>query len=262
MPLPNYERVVYSKNPLAEVICQLRFPAILRIEAEVPAAFQESIRNEYPLYEAKRVPDPRAAMPAELAKLVPPDFFASASRQQYGFTSADEKWLVTLGTGAISLTAKEYVRWEEFKQHLRDPLDALLNHYSPTFFSRVGLRYRDIVRRSRLELQDVPWPELLRPHIAGEIGSPDVGDEIYHAARELGIRFEQDRGQVLVRHGLASDQHTEETCFVIDSDYFREARTETNNAIELLDYFNDQARRLFRWCIQEHLHAAMGPKPV
>jgi hypothetical protein len=30
-------RRIYRKNPLAEVICQLRFPEILSIETELPA---------------------------------------------------------------------------------------------------------------------------------------------------------------------------------------------------------------------------------
>ena len=44
------ERVNYAKAQLAEVICQLRFPTILRIGASEPAEFQERIREDYPRY--------------------------------------------------------------------------------------------------------------------------------------------------------------------------------------------------------------------
>ena len=40
-PFPDTPRVVYNKNPLFEVLCQLRFPHILRIETEIPAAVPE-----------------------------------------------------------------------------------------------------------------------------------------------------------------------------------------------------------------------------
>lgn len=50
MPFPESKRVFYVKNPLAEVICQLRFPAILRIGAESPHEFQERIRDHLPLF--------------------------------------------------------------------------------------------------------------------------------------------------------------------------------------------------------------------
>ena len=41
----NEPRCIYRKNQLAEVICQLRFPEILKISAEAPVAFQEAIRT-------------------------------------------------------------------------------------------------------------------------------------------------------------------------------------------------------------------------
>ena len=51
MPFPDSERVIYQRNPLLEVICQLRFPSILRIDSEAPAVFQERVRKEYPMYQ-------------------------------------------------------------------------------------------------------------------------------------------------------------------------------------------------------------------
>lgn len=42
------DRYQYIAPPLIEVICQLRFPAILSIAAQDPAAFQERIRGSTP----------------------------------------------------------------------------------------------------------------------------------------------------------------------------------------------------------------------
>ena len=47
MPFPDAKRIIFRKNPLTEVVCQLRFPPILKIDAEVPANFQEAIRTEF-----------------------------------------------------------------------------------------------------------------------------------------------------------------------------------------------------------------------
>ena len=56
-------RSIYGKNQLGEVICQLRFPEILIIGSEPPVAFQEAIRDEYPVYSArKESPAPRIAL--------------------------------------------------------------------------------------------------------------------------------------------------------------------------------------------------------
>ena len=35
----HYDRYQYAKSPLVEVICQLRFPTILSIGSQGPAAF-------------------------------------------------------------------------------------------------------------------------------------------------------------------------------------------------------------------------------
>ena len=49
-----YERFHYARSPLVEVICQLRFPTILSIGANEPAAFQEAVRRDFPRYMARQ----------------------------------------------------------------------------------------------------------------------------------------------------------------------------------------------------------------
>lgn len=39
MSLPDVPRVLYAKAPLEQVICQLRFPTILKINLETPPEF-------------------------------------------------------------------------------------------------------------------------------------------------------------------------------------------------------------------------------
>ena len=41
-------RQIFKRRQLLEVICQLRFPDILKIESTDPAEFQDRIRGEYP----------------------------------------------------------------------------------------------------------------------------------------------------------------------------------------------------------------------
>ena len=44
----DHPRVHYDKPQLAEVICQLRFPAILSIGSREPVDFQEAVRGMFP----------------------------------------------------------------------------------------------------------------------------------------------------------------------------------------------------------------------
>jgi uncharacterized protein (TIGR04255 family) len=261
MPIPTSQRVIYQNNPLDEVICQVRFPPVLRIGMQPPVEFQEDVRCSYPLYEEKTADLDAAGVPPEIAKIISQGWPTSASRVHL-FTSSDEKWIATLRHDALSLTAKHYERWEEFRDRFQDLVNTLIRHYGSPFYSRVGLRYKDVIRRAKLHLKDVPWADLLQPHIAGELACEEVRGEIDRAARQVGLRLATASGQVLVRHGLATDSEIKEECFLIDSDYFSTERTETNDVIRRLNEFNRQAGNLFRWCITKRLHEAMGPRPV
>src|SRR5258708_8229163 len=131
MPFPPVERVIYDKNPLEDVIGQLRFPPILKIETGVPDDFQERIRDRYPDYVANAV-----GVPAELRSILP----AGLSGTNHEFQSRDKKWKVSLTKSFIALTSKEYIRWEDFKERFRPALEALGEIYKPTVYDRTVLR--------------------------------------------------------------------------------------------------------------------------
>ena len=53
MPFAESKSTIYKKTVLNQVICQLKFPPILRIDAELPVAFQEHVSTEFPNYTEK-----------------------------------------------------------------------------------------------------------------------------------------------------------------------------------------------------------------
>ncbi|MCH7873318.1 MAG: TIGR04255 family protein [Planctomycetes bacterium] len=255
--------MIYRKNPLAEVICQLRFPPILRIDSELPAAFQERIRADYPHYTESVRPSlkipPNA--PAEVVKLLQ-SVAAQGAPAGHEFGAADKNWTVTLTRDFLALRTTAYERWEAFHPRIDRLLSALTTEYKPSFFTRIGLRYVDVIRRSELGLGDTPWADLLNPYVAGELASPDIGGEIDTAVRETLLRFDDDGGRVMIKHGLATVETEKEPCFAIDADFFVEGEMETINAITILDRFNQGAGRLFRWCIDDQLHEALEPDEI
>ena len=145
------ERCIYGSNQLADVICQLRFPEILTIGANVPVDFQETIRGDYPQYIArKETPAPKlTGVPGQLSLEKQPDVI------NYQFTSADGKWRVNLTSKFISLTCSQYSNWEDFAQHLDKPLAAFIKIYHPAYFERVGLRYLNFISKENLGLSDI-----------------------------------------------------------------------------------------------------------
>ena len=262
MRFPERERVIYAKNPLETVICQLRFPPILRIEAETPFQFQEKIRAEYPIVKERNLGTAGIPFPPEILKVFGEEMsWLKTGKQAYEFHSDDEAWTVTLTKEYIALTSKRYTRWEEFKERLLIVVSALEEVYKPAQYTRIGLRYRDIVNRSKFNLKGVDWSELLQPHIAGELNS-DIGQYVNTVKKELLVQLDNGNGSVRIVHGLVQQPDTDEPCYLIDSDFSTTEKMEVNSAGERLNYFNAEAARLFKWCITPKLHQSMEPGPV
>ena len=99
----NEERMIYAKRQLVEVICQLRFPEILSIDASEPAAFQDRIRREYPQYEKKI-----EQLPPQMVNGKP---VPQGTVNNYQFVSAEGQWKISLTKGFIALSTYGYTRW-------------------------------------------------------------------------------------------------------------------------------------------------------
>jgi len=265
MPFPEVKRVIYKKNPLDQVVCQLRFPPILKIDSEVPADFQDRLRSDYPnLSEASlfNVQVPKgvdaSSIPLEFVK----QMVQSSGNKNYEFSSEDGQWKVNLTRSFIALTANKYKRWEEFRDKLVGLLGKLVDIYSPAYYTRIGLRYIDVIRRSVLGLSDINWNDLLTPYILGVMGSPDVGNDVQSHESSYEINLSDEKSIVRMITKLVKAANDSEECFMIDSDFYNSNKIEISAAIEKLDYFNSRATRLIQWCITDRLHKAMEPQVI
>jgi uncharacterized protein (TIGR04255 family) len=258
-PFPESNRVIFERNPIAQVICQVRFPTILEIQAADPAAFQNRVREVYPVYEL----DSGSAFPQEIADIVARLPIApSPDRHNHVFQTADGNRAITLGAGFLSLTEQQYVRWEDFRSALETAKEALEAVYHPSFYSRIGLRYIDVVDKSALELSD-PWDELINPQFIGLLGT-DVFRERIKDIKGVSLIALDDSipgASVRVRHGLIRAEDGAES-YHIDADYFTEERRVADDVVETLDEFNRLAGHFFRWAITPRLQNALHPKPL
>jgi uncharacterized protein (TIGR04255 family) len=262
MPFPEAKRVLYGKNPLDKVVCQLRFPSILRIDAEIPAEFQERVRKHFPNF--SEASEWRVEIHPELRGELPPEVLRqalqSSGNKNYEFSSEDGLWKANLTRSFVALTTKRYIRWEEFKEKLKIPLNALIEVYSPDYFSRVGLRYIDVIRRSTLNLGDVGWNELLQPYIAGILGSPEVGTHVKNFENRYEIGLSDGESLVRIVTKFVKSVDDGEICYLIDGDFHNTKKTKIDETMERLNYFNVRASRLIQWCITNRLHQAMEPQ--
>jgi len=270
MPFPAAERVIFQKNPLKEVVCQLMFPPILKIDAEIPAGFQEKIRDEFPNY--IEGPSARVTGPPAIQGVIPLPIqrqldilkmvAESTAEKIYEFYSEDEDWKLTLSRTFIALTTKKYKRWEKFYEKLKKPLVALTNIYAPAYYNRVGLRYKNIISRSDIGLDKSSWTELLKPFILCLLATPEIRDSVqnYTCVNEISLDDKESIVRLIIKRVEKEDNREE--CLMLDSDFIITKRVEIDAVAEKLKYFNIQAACLMQWCISKKLYEALDPKVI
>ena len=256
----NESRCLYQKNQLGEVICQLRFPEILTIETNIPAQFQETIRDDFPRYSVrKEAPAPKlAGVPGNLSLQNQPQ------SNNYQFVSADGRWRVNLTSKFISLACSGYSCWEDFAAMLDKPLAAFIQIYRPAFFERVGLRYLNFISRRALGLEGTPFRDLIAPQYLGlladeEIAEPNVGRCSMDA--ELAIRG-GCRAKIHAGPGMITrnGQQDKEVKFIFDQDLYMAGNIPVNHSAGALQTLHSQADSIFRGAILDPLHEAMDPR--
>lgn len=259
MDLPNCERVIYAHNPLVEVICQLRFPVILKIARQEPIDFQDQVRNTYPIFRTESSDQILAGvnLPSEIQSLIRRD-------PVYKFVSEEGTWSVSLNREFVALATTAYQRYEEFRERLVHIIRVLERNYSPSFYTRTGLRYQDLIVRSKLGILDKSWQDLIPVHMASEIHSPHAfADSVFTFLKTFNLTT--DGGKINLRHGFVEYQETDnkskEVAYLIDSDFYTDEKKKGEKEVtDVLDRFNRAAGNLFRWGITDVLHEAMEPK--
>lgn len=255
----NESRCIYHRNQLGEVICQLRFPEILTIGANLPVDFQESIRDEFPQYAARK----ENAAP----RLTGTPGNLTLEKQEptinYSFTSADGIWRVNLTGKFISLSCSRYTRWEEFAQKLDKPLAAFIKIYKPAYFERIGLRYLNFFSRRDLGLEGTAFSELFNPCYLGILSEEDITEASASRSNvdaEVSIRG-GCRAKVHAGPGLVKKpgQTDKEVKFIFDQDLFLPGKLPVNLSAGALQTLHAQADSIFRGAITPMLHRAMEP---
>lgn len=248
-------RCRYHKNQLGEVICQLRFPEILTIEANIPAEFQEAIRAAFPLYSSrKETPAP---------KLVNGRLEPQQPNNNYQFVSEDGHWRVNLTSTFISLACNHYTCWEDFAKKLDMPLAAFIRVYRPAYFERVGLRYLNFISRKDLGLEATPFRDLMQSPYLGILSDEEIPETATGRATvdcELairgGCRAKIHAGPGLVKRGGIDSK---EVHFIFDQDLFMPGKVAVNLSAGALETLHSQADAIFRGSITDTLHDAMEP---
>ncbi|MDR2200201.1 MAG: TIGR04255 family protein [Deltaproteobacteria bacterium] len=269
MTLFNHKRVIYKKNPLVRVVCQLRFPRILVINDKEPVNFQEKIRETFPNYQ-------RIVEEQHLIKLnyVPNDSLSTLSNAQsqlinnYHFSSLDGNWHINLTSSFLALSTSSYKRWEDFITKIIEPLEALKEIYKPAIFERVGLRYIDAFKKSFLDSIDTDWSNLIEPFALGFMSAPAFKNEVSTLQTLVDLNIDdKTKAKIRLGKGFYNDindwpplSELNES-YIVDSDIYAVQKQlhEINNCFY---YLHDYTTKILRSVISDKLHNAMEPQEI
>jgi len=262
MLFPETPRVVYDHKVLDQVICQLRFPQILRIGVETPAKFQDVMRKTYPNYaqetDSLDVPREISTMLEEMRMPFP---FGKNDPPRHTFSTQDDSRSVATTTSFLALSEKNYRRWEEFRSNIIFAESAFRNEYEPDPYTRIGLRYRNRITRSELNLNGVGWDELLNRELTGLVGDKQFSNSVRMSRVNVELEIaEVEEGRLQLRLGLVSLQNSTEMSYLIDADLYTGRMSNAEDVPEILDHFHATAGHFFRWAILEKLRDALGPR--
>ncbi len=263
MLFPPSDRQIYHINPLGNVICQLRFPSILSIGAGEPAPFQDLIRKEYPLY--RREDGEMSIIPKDVPKEISAIFsqlpFPKLPEATiHKFYTEDESKFISIKSDFFAFTDYDYKHWDDFRARMISAKGYFESLYEPAFYTRVGLRYQNIIDKKRLGLDNEPWDGLLNKSILGFLGTKNVKDAIKEFKNNTLFRIDNvEDGFVRVIHGLV-DLDDGLQVYRIDADFFVSERRKGEDVTGILEEFNKMAGYLFRWAATDKLKAALNPE--
>jgi uncharacterized protein (TIGR04255 family) len=249
---PSVEEVLLPASPLVNVIAQVRFPAVMRIEADkgFVATFQEAIRQDYPILRAER----------QLGVMIGP---AGVQPQDAGtlwrFEAKDpDAWQVTLAPAFVSLSAKRYTRRSDFLARLTVVLHALEGWLAPNVCDRIGVRYVDRVTGDSLSRLG----RLVRSEVLGVAGeAAGMGQvEIVHALSDTLFQLD-DSTQLRGRWGRLPAGATydpgiepaREPSWVLDLDHSTSQAEDFDLAAITgkVALFCDRIYTFFRWAVTD-----------
>ena len=244
MPLsfPPREHVPLRNSPLREVICQVRFPLILRIANEAPITFQEAIRDRFPNLETEH------AMLVELSieKMRP----AALQPPTFRFTDKSKTRIVSLSLDFFSFSVNQYTGWDAFASDLQYVADAAISVYRIPYATRIGLRYINALTNDNTKSSQF-FPDvvdIVQPEITALLRNEAIQDP-YIAISQLRVRH--DDSHFSFRSGILEEEDQPQS-FLLDFDLYIEGEItiDASGLLELCDRYHALIYNAFRWAIK------------
>lgn len=267
MKIAPSEHVIYERNPLAEVVCQVRYSSAPELGSEVAGDVREELLKQGYTEESTE-----QVLNFKLSPAVLPDQQLPPSITKiFHFATSDGAWRFTYCSDFMALTCSRYSGWSEFLPRMLNGIAPLIRKLPALSVTRLGLRYKDVIEREPLGLEGTPWPELIQPFLLGPLmpnaflegGYVDEGDLASFLSQAV---LQLEDCKLLLQSSLLSAEDGKRRAFLIDADFFNENSFEEgflSDELRLksrLESLHTNAGALFRRGITEKLHVALQPR--
>jgi uncharacterized protein (TIGR04255 family) len=250
LSFPRQRELRLRKAPLAEVICQVRFPPILRIIREEPGEYQEVVRKRFPLLEVQQ------GFVLKTPGLGSPETPSAETRGRiYRFSTADRHTSISLAADFFAVSTSQYCHWPDFAADLALASEATLAVYQPAFASRIGLRFVNRLTHANTGTRDVEelW-EMLRPELVAPLRSAAWSNP---ATMLCQLVLPDEPAKLTIRTAFGVEEDA--PFLVLDFDYFEEDSLQLDDLLARCERYHTVIYDAFRWCIPEEKMIAFGP---
>lgn len=252
--LEDQTRLIFDRNPLQVVVTQFRFPPLFSIEqASGVAAFQEAIREDYPLSEDRH---------QQVSMMLGPGGASPPVGEQgpWRFFSDDKEWTVALAPDFLSLETTHYERFESFCERAEKLLLAAKDAFHIDRRVRIGLRYVNEFKHPDADSVS-DWHKFLQKDLLGIPGGELLQEHVSQSLQQ--IHLESEEGKLLIRHGYLRPNN-EGSVYILDIDAFDDTVGffDPNEIIASLNIFKVWVWRIFRRSITDELVQYLGPKEL
>jgi uncharacterized protein (TIGR04255 family) len=249
-------RVFYRRNPLVEVIAAIRFPPVMALLQEYPAQLQNLFSRDYPLAEVSEQFAAMAIGAADQHSATVP------SGRQFRFQDLEKQWTISLESNIFALTCTKYKRWEEFRDRFNGALNQFAQVYQLPLITRFGLRYKDVIDLTALELEGRAWSDIVRPEVLQtfEFFTEDTSKL---SAFQCSLILEIEHGTVRIVLGTITGPN-KQVGLLIDTDCYVEPAnfTSTSDVHNRAEQFHAYSGRIFQGCITDYLHNVLQPELI
>jgi uncharacterized protein (TIGR04255 family) len=252
-------------NFITKVIARVDFQPILKLQQEVPIAYQEAIRENFPRLERKM----SIEFPINPAGGVPIEFPINASggvpfpmqSSVWQFTNKEKTDEIALTFKAIALSMNKYVSFETFFSKIELMYSNLYNIYHPGIIQKIGLRFTNEIK---LTGNPLDWDGIINHNLYCILTAfPDLSSSVSRVMSQLHINL-GDR-LLTFQFGIYNREYPNTISqreFILDYNCSSKEEYEPEGVLSKFRIFYEDIKSLFKQCRGEKLIKLMSGEAI